>query len=63
MRKLLRFMELTGRICSSTLTPFSEIFLAINERELSPVPVPLVHGNNRINPVQMLPVVPGLFQP
>jgi uncharacterized RmlC-like cupin family protein len=50
MTLLLRLVEFVSRIYSSTLTTFSEIFLAVNQRELSPAPVIPGSWDEFINP-------------
>ena len=41
-------------VCSSSLSSFTEIFLAINNRELSPLPAAIGRGDERINPYTKL---------
>ena len=43
------FVKSIGRVYTSTLTSFSEIFLAVNQRELSPAPA-IPGGGGFINP-------------
>ena len=43
------FVKSIGRVYTSTLASFSEIFLAVNQRELSPAPA-IPGGGGFINP-------------
>ena len=50
MTLFLRLMELTGKVYASILSAFSQIFSAINQRELVPVPVSMGAGDRLVIP-------------
>ena len=61
MTLLLRIVELFSRVYASTLTAFSEIFLAVNQREISPAPVIPGSSDHDINPYTNAAGIPGAY--